>query len=367
MPDLASDPLGPAGSTRPSTSSQASRSTVQRHDGGLPGVRRPTALGISTVLVLAMAIGNLAQHLESRASRAALAGLPGILAPVSGAVTERWTADVSVGPDVFASAGLLIGVDMVRTAASDVVALDADNGSVAWRTPLTGTRERAALQGCRPPVSRSAGLVAGSSDVTGPAAGTDSASIVCLVTHRPAARLDNHPAVHGVLLDAHTGEVRDGTVPVRRGPLPEAHRVIPLIDDGSLRDVTVQTTPEGAVVARDSSTASVRWTLPGPFRHPPAVLRTKVVVVGADEILCVDGRTGGVLWSLPARPRGAGVLTDGQVVLVAHGGMRGAVLSAVDVGTGYVEWTSEIPEDLRLFVVDGRLYGTSADRLVALG
>ena len=315
---------------------------------------------VAFVLVLAVAVANLALLRETRVRAGLRAEAPGILAPLREPLTQRWSVDVALWPGVIAAADLLVGVESLRTGAFSLVALDPDDGSVAWRALPGETDGRTAVQGCRPSTPRAAEDVAGDPD------GSDVAPIVCLVARPAAARLDNHRPLDVFLLDARTGEVREGavTIPADVGRVPESQ-----VNDGSLADMTVRPTPDGGLVALDPRSPSVRWTVaPGPFRGVPAVLDTTVLVWGADQVVGLDGWTGDVLWALPARSDAPNVLTDGRVVLVPqHHPTLGAVLSAVDIGTGYVEWTSDIPEDLDLFVLEGHLYGASPESLVALG
>ena len=330
------------------------------HGRGGSGGSMSHRLAIVAALALALALADLAQLREDRARTDALAEVAEILAPLRDPVTQRWSADVTLWPGAIAAADLLVGVETLGTGAFNLVAIDPDDGSVAWRA-LSGTDGRTTVQGCRESTPRAAG------DIAGATATFDAVTIVCLVARPAAARLDNHQPLDVVLLDARTGEITEGEVTVssddlRDGPAPDQ------VDDGSLAGTTVLPTPEGGLIARDARSRSERWTIePGRLHGPLAVLRSRVLAWAPDRVVGLDGRTGDVLWSLPARSDAATVLTDGRVVLALqdHPG-PGAVLSAVDIESGYVEWTSDIPEDLHLFVLGGHLYGASPERLLAL-
>lgn len=338
------------------------RPSGARRSRGDRGAGRRTVLRLAGVLALTAALATVSELHETRSGSAELAGVAGVLAPVEGPVAPRWSTEVAVWPGLIVAAGLLVGVETLGTGVFGVVAIDPDDGSVVWRALQNEAGGRSAVQGCRLPRS---GVAAG---LAGAAEGSD---VMCLVAHRAGARLDNRQPTFAVLLDARTGQVRQGAVPLGPGvdPVADAPGVGLVVDDASLPGTTVQLTPEGSLVALDTRSASVRWVLgPGLSRQPPLVLRTRVVALTPGHLLCLDGRTGRVVWTLPVTSDASGLLTDGRVVLTVQDDPgHGAVLTAVDVDDGYVVWSSDLPEDLHLFTLDGHLYGASADRLVAIG
>jgi len=88
---------------------------------------------VSAGLALIVVVSTVVADRRESARLAALADVPGILAPLDGPVTELWHSDVSVWPGLEEVAGRLVGVEAHRDGSVDVVALDPLTGEAVWR------------------------------------------------------------------------------------------------------------------------------------------------------------------------------------------------------------------------------------------
>ena len=144
-------PLGAAGELTDSEApSSCGPSAPSRARAGLTWLLRTRATWslIAVGLAIVVATSGAVTALHERARMAALAGLPGILRPLDGPVTELWR--VGSGTDTMYLNGLTgLGGRLLLTESSmqgktDVVALDARTGEEAWRVQARPAQEPAA-------------------------------------------------------------------------------------------------------------------------------------------------------------------------------------------------------------------------------
>ena len=89
-------------------------------------------VGAVVLLVLVTANATITARGE-RARLAALAGVPGILAPLDGPVEIVWGSELTSDAGGAGSGGHLVGVDRGRDGRVDVVGVDVRTGETAWR------------------------------------------------------------------------------------------------------------------------------------------------------------------------------------------------------------------------------------------
>ncbi|GEM_PF-680045 len=133
------------------------------------------------------------------------------------------------------------------------------------------------------------------------------------------------------------------------------------LDDGTLRDALLTgtaapevggvrlgedqpSTPPGAVVRLREADGTVRWQVPGLDVLTAIAVDGLVVVRTVDEVAAIDARSGDVRWRSSAVHDGvetaqvSPLLTDGRVILVAHGAQLDALsFRGEPVWSAYVE------------------------------
>ena len=414
-----------------------------RTGGGAPRLRRvrrwwPAGAALTLVVAAAAVVADRRED----AHLAALAEVPGILAPLDGPITELWRSDEARYSDLTEVGGRLLGVRNRPDGSVDITALDPRTGTALWRA------------GARPPGALDTWARCASPDEPLPAdepLPTDQVSpravVVCVVvdevgTHENAAGLWPYAIRSRLLvLDAATGAVladepaapstsvaaigadlvvshvdSGGRAHVTRtdarattdrwtftspGPVPEAASGRPevrvtvvdgrvvvdagpgwvLAGDGKVIDSWTTDPPRHWVAARgepagampdDGSLPSLTLTeTPGgeSIAGRLAVIDGRVIRAEADELRSIDGRTGALVWATPVgRLAGSQLFSDGRLVLRTQAAPgRGVVFAAYGLDDGRLRWELDIADDLRLFSINGRLYGRSGQGLVALG
>ncbi|RYV51671.1 PQQ-binding-like beta-propeller repeat protein [Pengzhenrongella frigida] len=336
------------------------------------------------VAVVGSALG--ADRLE-RNRLAALDGIPDLLAPLDGAVTDVWHSDVSLWPGVRQSGGRLVGVENRPGGNVGVVALDPGTGATLWQAAPRPRGTSTAGTTCALPAT----------DV-----------VVCLVADQTRARL--------LVIDAATGVVRSDT-PTDTGAAIAAlgaDLVVGHVDaDGVVR-----------VARTDALGRASRWTFDG--AHPvltDAFGRQDVsldvvddlVVVGAAGSSWVLSADGGLLHTWAADPDPAAVasgrvqvlhdtrvvtepattddggrgtrvvdLASGRAFTVSgspvhprpdDGSLAGLILVqppggrslvAYDLATGRARWSAGGTAGRGVMVLDGRVVRADADELQSL-
>jgi outer membrane protein assembly factor BamB len=127
----------------------------------------------------------------------------------------------------------------------------------------------------------------------------------------------------------------------------DGHQLAVQVDDGTLAGIALTAGPT-AVHGADVGTGRIRWSVDVESPGVALVLRGRVLVVGGDGVTAVDGRSGNVLWRIPAEDGLVlgNVMTDGRHVLVAYErGDSGAppVLVAYDPASGREAFRAPYP------------------------
>ncbi|GAA2723219.1 PQQ-binding-like beta-propeller repeat protein [Cellulomonas aerilata] len=112
--------------------------------------RRAWAAALAAALAVAAGAATLVGDHREQEWLAALADVPGVLAPLEGPVSEAWRTDMPLWIELHDVAGMLVGVTDTRdgTRDVDVVAVDADTGETVWTVPAVRSR-LAPLRGVR--------------------------------------------------------------------------------------------------------------------------------------------------------------------------------------------------------------------------
>jgi len=136
------------------------------------------------------------------------------------------------------------------------------------------------------------------------------------------------------------------------------------VDDGSLPDL-VLTEPfdGGMLIGMDLTTGRQAWSVRTGQDSSGAgsalILDGRVLVTGTNTLMCLDGATGTLVWSVPVIGAAQGpVLTDGRIaLLVRQNDEADPEIAAYDLSDGRYRWSTPLEETLRLTVMDGTLYG----------
>ena len=151
----------------------------------------------------------------------------------------------------------------------------------------------------------------------------------------------------------------------------DGYTLRPSLDDGSTGDlVLVQSAQGEGLIAYEAGSGRPRWTVSGEDAGGTVVVDGMVVRSESESMRAVDARSGTTVWEVPIAPANQyGLFTDGRVVLrTERDAADGTVLVARDLDDGRVRWSTDVGEDLdHLFVVDGRLVGTTSEGLVSFG
>jgi outer membrane protein assembly factor BamB len=148
--------------------------------------------------------------------------------------------------------------------------------------------------------------------------------------------------------------------------------VIPAVDDGSAGDLVLvvraprRGEPPG-IVGVDPSTGESPWESAAPVGRV-AVVQGVLLVDGDHGISAHDPRTGAVRWEATAPRPADGMVTDGSRVLTLETGPDGALLTARDVVTGTLAWTTPagVADPSLALLPDGTVVAAGAGELVAL-
>ena len=397
-------------------------------------VRRWWPVGAALALVVAAAA--VVADRRDVAHLAALADVPGILAPLDGPVTELWRSDGARYSDLTEVGGRLLGVRDRPDGSVDITALDPRTGTVLWRAAArppgaldtwarcaspdealptdqaspravmvcvvvdeVGTHENAA--GFWPYAIRSRLLVldAATGAVLSDEPAAPSTSVAAIGTDLVVSRVDPGGRAQVARTDARGTTDRwtftsPGPVPEAASGRPEARvtvvdgRVVVdagsgwvLAGDGEVLDSWTTDPPTDGVAARGDPAAATPddGSLPGltltespggePVAGRVAVIDGRVIRAETDSLRSIDGRSGASVWTTPVgRLVGSQLFSDGRLALRTQGAPgRGVVLAAYGLDDGRLRWESDIADDLRLFSINGRLYGRSGEGLVALG
>jgi len=345
--------------------------------------RRWSVIAIAALLTFVVA-GSVTADRRERSRLASLAKVPGILAPLDGAVTDRWHSDVSLWPGVGESEGTLIGVENRPGGGVGVVALDPRTGATLWRAAP------------RPRGTSDAGTTCTLPSPPNPTV------VVCVVADRTMARL--------VVIDAATGATRSDT-PTDTGAAiaaigpdvvvgyidPDGYARVartdalartqrwaftsadPVLDDAPGRqDVSLAVTGDLVVVGAAHSS----WVLSsdGKLLHswaadPVTGAEGHVEAVGTSRVAepataddggpatrVVDLTTGSAFTvpGLPVRP----MPDDGSLAgLLLAEPPGGSALVAYDLATGRRRWTVPTTADRGVMIVDRRVIRADADSL----
>lgn len=301
--------------------------------------RRRWPAALPAVVVLALVVAQLAADARERVRLAALADVPGVLAPLPDPPAVAWRLSADATGDVLVHGDLLLEERVTSRGAMSLVARDLTSGDVRWAVPLADEPD--------PPVPGRYGLRC----VAGP--GTQ---VTCLV----------HDATDG---DA-TGGAR---APGRAAT--EGTVVVVAVDDGSVPGLALTT--GGGLRAWDARTGEERWRVTAPTQGA-LVLGGLVHVHDGFRVATLAAGTGEVRWEVTAPElfhddvaQVTGLATDGRRLLVAgvQRATGNARLVALDPADGVVVWRADLdglgaPGDVA--AVDGVLLGTGAQGTAVL-
>lgn len=281
--------------------------------------RRPWWPALLVVVAVVLVTAQVVTDARERARVAALARVPGVLAPLPGPPREVWWLDRSATGDVEVVGSLLLEERAAADGALSVAARDVGTGVVRWEvtlleaaaTPLPEGTARYGLQ-CAPGLPGR--LVCLVNDATGTTAPTDGPGAV-LVRSTPATSADV------VVVDLATGDV-GARYPAGSGAVVAA-------GVGVVGDVVVLAAPldDGTSVwALDPATGAERWRVVAGTGFGGGWLRwgaeVRVVPVGDDAVGVLgagavllsasDGSTSGTVGTLGTVP---GALPDGSALV----------------------------------------------------
>ena len=319
---------------------QSPRGLPPRPAAALPRGRTLHRLVAGVVLVVALVVADVASDARSRAATAALADVPGVLAPLDGPVRELWRSDRALRPELLPAGDLLVGV-LVERRSADVVALDPATGEEVWRTVV---RQRGPGGG---------GVRCVVPQAPAPPSESDASAlppVVCVVDREVPRRHDarRQGSTDRILvLDAASGAV------LSERPVEGSTALAALGSDV----VTGHVAADGRVhVTRtDPAGTGTRWTFRTPDRmprlHPGWAARVRVV----DDLVLLDEADGWVLSAdgrvLHSWATSTGAQLDGTADVI--GGGRFLTRPHADGGP----WPRTEITDLgsgRSFVVNGR-------------
>ncbi len=366
------------------------RARAQGPSGPSPGPSRAPAvrrrlLSVAVLLLAAVVAVDVSAQARARATLAALADVPGVLAPIGGPVVELWRADPMLRPELMEAAGLLVGV-MAAHGQADVVALDPATGSVVWRAAARRPDAGEARGGVRCVVAHrgSGAAPAGDSvacvvDGGAPGAVLDRLLVLdatsgTLLHEQPVAPSTALATIDGDLVVGHVdpgGHVRV----VRTHPLGEQRRwefvsPRPLREThpgwaarvGVVRDRVVVDEVDGWVLDADG-TVLHSWN-----DHGGISLEGSVQVLGDGRYVARPREQGGAAPRIEVSDldRGRSFSVPGRAVQAwpDDGTLAGWVLArplrshdviAHDPGTGEAAWRAPGSTQGRTVVVDGRL------------
>ena len=275
-PHLAPDPA--AARARATAQAQAATTRARRR------LRRSAPF--AAVLVLALAVVAVEADHRAGVRLAALAAVPGMLAPLDGPVAELWRSEEGQFSDLAQVAGRLVGVKHGLDGSVDVVAFAPDSGAVAWRLAVQPPGARTTLGACAWPDAPDASVpsaptLADCLLVTGTALFASSAGASPDVVEDPSsARL--------LVVDTAAGTV------VSERPVDPSTSIASLGSDL----ITCTLTPDRhAHVTRTDATGAVqRWSFTSPAPLPMGRFgRTEARVSVADGLIVVNGVRGWVL------------------------------------------------------------------------
>lgn len=486
----------------PGAPSRHPQMTRENRSPDSPGPTRPAAgtarirrwWPLAAGLAVAVVAGSVLVDRRDQARLAALAELPGILAPLDGPVAELWRTDVALRPGLVEVSGRMVGVESRPDGSVDVVALDPGTGRAAWRANARAPGAVDVKTRCALPEPAGTGdrLVAcvvvdevervdetGTGILSYPARTrvfVVDAATGAIVHNGPAEprtsvatlgadlvlsdvgpdgrvrvqrtdarrtqvrwtftspdplplnsfrRRDASVTVSGglIVVDGGSGwvlsgagdELRTWTIdPVSRargeaevlpggrllfervpaagaagasdavGPEPAAHivelatgrsfgvdgyPVIAVPDDRSLPGLLLIQSERAELIAYDLATGRPRWTIPSTGGGGTVIRDGRILRGEGDELQSIDGRTGAVVWAVPAGQAAYGPLvSDGEfVLLTGPDASRGLVLTAYQIHDGRRVWSVDVEDSLySLVALDGRLFGWG-ERLVGLG
>ncbi|QTE29289.1 outer membrane protein assembly factor BamB family protein [Pengzhenrongella sicca] len=145
--------------------------------------------------------------------------------------------------------------------------------------------------------------------------------------------------------------------------------VVAVPDDGSLAEVVLVQSPDGELIAYELASGRRRWAISSAGGGGTVIRAGRVVRGEGDELQSIDGRTGELVWAVPAGQAAFSPLaSDGHAVLVTGPAAgRGLVLTAFGLDDGRRLWAADVPDGLYALVgLGGRLYGRGG-QLVAFG
>uniref|UniRef100_UPI00165E1ACD outer membrane protein assembly factor BamB family protein n=1 Tax=Actinotalea sp. JY-7885 TaxID=2758576 RepID=UPI00165E1ACD len=257
--------------------------------GAVRGRRRLLGAGAVALLVVTTVLVSERESERDRALAASLSGVPGVMAPLDGALAERWRVD---GDRVVGQAG-----DVVLIADGDATtAVDARDGELLWTRPSPDGRSGS----CRP-LADLAGRSMPPVGRQGPEVGAPSGpDVVCVRSGRTGGRDIAPPALREAASGAASTTVTsvDGATGVEGRALTVAGVLVASdVLDGDLVLVTDADDVRLHVTRWDPGTGAVRWRLVV-GRDVAAGLRHvgwrdgTVVVAGLDETVAYDLRDG---------------------------------------------------------------------------
>ncbi|GAA2724307.1 hypothetical protein CAE01nite_09360 [Cellulomonas aerilata] len=333
-PDALDTPEGPDDPDAPPTTHRTTPSPAAR-----ARLRRAVAVLVAVVLAVA-ATSSLVQSRRDAARLRALADVPGVMAPLSGPVTELWRTDGWPVAPPSEVGGLLVTVLATPSPGLEAVGIEPRTGEVVWRTTLRA----------RAPEEVPAECVVPGAPWPADGAATDAADtapgdrpvLVCVVADEVATategrNLDSfvHPVRSRlVVMDAVSGEL------LADDPVGSPAGVASAGTDLLLGTVDADGRPR--VTRSDPRSGEVHWTFTSPEPVPAdqfglrrIALRSQDGVVVADAgpvwVLSADGE---VLRALP----GTVDPFDGHTTVVAGGRfLARTTLGSTDVTTELVE------------------------------
>lgn len=384
------------------------------HRGGSPGDRLGRARRwwpVAAGLALAVATGTVAAGRRETARLAALAEVPGILAPLDGPVTELWRrADTSLWVGPTKVTGRLIGVEHGPDGGVDVVALEPATGEAVWRTaarppgatdgwascavpgvpsPPTGagavpvvacvvaddvviTAESTAGYVYYPTRARLLVLDATTGAVVSDAPTEPSTSVAALGADLVISRVDADGRAHVTRTDAHGTADRWTFISPDPVPVDDSRQRVASVD--VVGGLVVVEAGSSWVLSADGDVLDV-WA-PGPTTEPGG--RVEVLRGGrllAEPVAIDDVGTSGskVMDLTTGRPfEAAGspvhpVFDDGSLgdLLLMESSEEGDLV-AYDIASGRPRWTIADTAGGGIMVVDGRVIRAEGDELQSI-
>ncbi|WP_407345476.1 PQQ-binding-like beta-propeller repeat protein [Pengzhenrongella phosphoraccumulans] len=381
---------------------------------GRSAARRWWPLAVGLVLLLFVAANSAITARDERVRLAALAGVPGILAPLDGPVAEVWRSSLTSGSGLAASGGRLVGVDRGHDGQVDVVGLDPRTGETAWRVTARPPGPVDGWADCAVPEPAAPSAPGAKDAASAPVIACVVADKVVITAEDTAGYVFYPTAARLVVIETTTGAL------VSDGPVEPSTTLTALGADL----VTSRIDDDGrAHLARtDARGTTERWTFVSPEPVPIDDTRQRVASVTVrDGLIVVDA---GPTWVLSADGEvldtwtpGASTELGGQVEVLRRGrliaepasGVNGRapgtriidlatgdsftatghppflmvddgsladlvllrssaseVLTAYDVATGRARWTAPDSAGGGTAILDGRVLRTEAGELQAI-